>query len=72
MGLKKMSCSAEVSIVFVGLMEVECPECGARTRVRDPDIRGFEVQCSNCPVMLLVSEDADYESDESLAIAPGE
>lgn len=54
----------EVDVLYVGAAQVECPECGARTKLAGDKLRGVDVTCTNCKVSLYVAEDADIEMSE--------
>jgi predicted RNA-binding Zn-ribbon protein involved in translation (DUF1610 family) len=60
-----------VSVLYFGVVEVECPECESRTRLQSLEERGRVIKCSSCGVELYVEEDADFEIDEDLVVAAG-
>lgn len=54
----------EVDVLYVGAAQIECPECGARTKLNGDKLRGVDVTCANCKTSLYVAEDADIELSE--------
>lgn len=58
---------SEVSVMYIGVIEVECPECEHRIRLGGLEDRGSVVVCQACKAEILVTDDADFEVDEDLA-----
>lgn len=62
-----MSDTQEVGVIYVGVVEVECPVCEKRTRLDSTVARGTELVCSECATLIYISDDADYEIDDNLS-----